>query len=760
MPAKGIDQPEVLSTTDVARMHQMEVLLRISKTAAALETLDEILVQLVEVISSELNAERSTIFLNDGETQELYSRVAQGNMRREIRILNTSGLAGHVFTQEKAFIVDDAYADERFNRSVDEQTGFVTRNLICVPIKTVKGQLIGVVQALNKEGGPFTQADQTLLESMATQAAIALQNADFIERVQRKQTQEMEFLEVVSNITSEIDLTALLQKVMSEATRLLNADRSTLFLNDERTGELFTMVGEGLGATEIRFPNHLGIAGTVFRNCQAVNIKHAYADLRFNPAFDKQTGYFTRSILCVPVSNKAGKTIGVTQVLNKRGGPFTEDDESRLRAFTAQIAIGLENAKLFNDVQTIKNYNESILQSMPSGVLTLDEDGRISTCNTSGLELLRVNEDNILGVPLEEFFKGPNEWIVEKVQRAGANNAPEISVDMEIDVEGEKLSVNVSVLPLTSTETKKLGSLIMIEDITSEKRMKSMMARYMDPSLADQLYRGGETSLEGRNVRATVLFSDIRGFTGLAEELGAQGTVALLNEYFTIMVECIQREGGMLDKFVGDAFMAAFGMPMSYDDDEDRAVRAAIAMLRELSLWNEERASQGKKRVNIGVGLNTDVVVSGNIGSPKRMDYTLIGDGVNVASRLEGACKQYGANILISEYTYRRLHGTYRIREVDRVVVHGKSEPVGIYEVLDYHTDETFPNLMGVVSHFHEGVKRYRERQWDAAMESFNQALDLHPKDDISNLYVARCQMLKEHPPADTWDGTWMMESK
>jgi len=760
MSAKGIDKSEVLSTSDLARMHQMEVLLRISKTAAALETLDEILLQLVEVISSELHAERSTIFLNDAETEELYSRVAQGNMRREIRILNTSGLAGHVFTQAQGVIVDDAYADERFNRSVDEQTGFMTRNLICVPIRTVKGQLIGVVQALNKDQGHFTQADQTLLESMATQAAIALQNADFIERVQRKQTQEMEFLEVVSNITSEIDLTALLQKVMSEATRLLNADRSTLFLNDERTEELFTMVGEGLGATEIRFPNHLGIAGTVFKSSKAVNIKHAYADLRFNPAFDKQTGYFTRSILCVPVVNKVGKTIGVTQVLNKRGGPFTEDDESRLRAFTAQIAIGLENAKLFNDVQTIKNYNESILQSMPSGVLTLDEEGRINTCNASGLQLLRVSEHEILGQLLQEFFTGANAWVVEKVQRAGSTNTPEIAVDMEIEVNTDKLSVNVSVLPLTSTETKKLGSLIMIEDITSEKRMKSMMARYMDPALADQLYQGGETTLEGRNVRATVLFSDIRDFTGLAEELGAQGTVALLNEYFTIMVECIQREGGMLDKFVGDAFMAAFGMPMSYEDDEDRAVRAAIAMLRELSLWNKERASQGKRRVNIGVGLNTDIVVSGNIGSPKRMDYTLIGDGVNVASRLEGACKQYGANILISEYTYRRLHGTYRIREVDRVVVKGRTEPVGIYEVLDFHTDETFPNLMGVVSHFHEGVKRYRERQWDAAMESFNQALDLHPKDDISNLYVARCQQLKEHPPADTWDGTWMMESK
>ena len=292
---------------EVTQLHQLELLLNVSKTVAAFETLDDILTILIEIMSTELDAERSTLFLNDPRTGELYSRIAQGNFRREIRFLNTTGLAGHVYSSGQGVIVHDAYADPRFNRSIDEQTGFVTKSILCAPIKTVKGSLLGVAQALNKQQGQFTSADLALLEAMTMQAAIALQTAESIERLQKTRVQEMEFVEVVSNITSEIDLTALLHKVMGEATKMLDADRSTLFLNDEKTSTLFTVVGEGLEATQIRFPNHRGIAGAVFTSREAVNIPYAYADLRFNPTIDKQTGYFTRSILCVPVINKAGQ---------------------------------------------------------------------------------------------------------------------------------------------------------------------------------------------------------------------------------------------------------------------------------------------------------------------------------------------------------------------------------------------------------------------------------------------------------------------
>ncbi len=742
------------------RLRQVELLLEVSRRMAAFDTLDEILAALVDVTTEELGAERGTLFLNDPETNELFSRVAQGNNQREIRFLNHTGVAGHVFTTGEALLIADAYADERFNRSIDEQTGFVTRNILCVPIKTFKGEIIGVSQTLNKKRGKFTRNDLQLLEALTTQGTLALQSARFLERMKKVRRQEMEFIDVVSEVTADIKLGSLLQKVMGEATRLLNAERSTLFLNDEKTNELWSEVGQGLASMQIRLPNTAGIAGAVFTSSKTINIPYAYADLRFNPAFDKKTGFFTRSILCVPIVNKHGKTIGVTQVLNKRGGPFTVEDESRLRAFTAQISIALENAKLFADVQQMKNYNEAMLESMSNGVITLDSQEKIVTCNAAGMRILRTSAEQILGRAASEFFSGPNVWVVDRLHQVLEGQQADSLMDAELIVGDEKLSVNFSVQPLLSMEKKRIGWMVMLEDISSEKRLRSTMSRYMDPGIADQMVANGAEMLGGKNVVATVLFSDIRSFTTITEQLGAQGTVALLNEYFTLMVDCIQREEGMLDKFIGDAIMAAFGIPVAHDDDADRAVRSAIAMIVELASWNRVRVADGKLAVDIGIGLNSDNVVSGNIGSKKRMDYTIIGDGVNLAARLESACKQYGAHILISEFTYRALRGTYRVRELDVVVVQGKTKPVAIYEVLDYHTEETYPSLIDAMGLFRNALAKYRQRKWATARKLFDEVLALNPNDKAAKMYVQRCERLAATPPPEDWDGTYVMESK
>ncbi|HIL71711.1 MAG TPA: GAF domain-containing protein, partial [Verrucomicrobia bacterium] len=235
-----------------------QMLLKVTNEMASSKTLDEALEILVNITTTTIGAERGTILLNDSQTGELYSRVAQGQIRREIRILNSSGIAGWVFTKQEGTIIHEAYKDKRFNREVDERTGFKTAGILCAPLKSTTGEILGVSQILNKLEGRFTEVDLALLEAMTEQAAFAIQSNLMVERMEATRKQELEFLDVVSHVSSELQLGPLLQKIIKTITKMLDAERSTLFINDEKAKQLYTEVGEGLGKTQIRLPNHVG----------------------------------------------------------------------------------------------------------------------------------------------------------------------------------------------------------------------------------------------------------------------------------------------------------------------------------------------------------------------------------------------------------------------------------------------------------------------------------------------------------------------
>src|SRR5260221_770858 len=422
-----------ISIDERKQFQEMELLLRVAKQVAVIDTMDELLSTIVDISATETGADRGVLFLNDENRGEVYSRLDQGPKLREIRTLNNQGIAGYVFNKGEGAIVQDAYADPRFDRAIDEETGYVTKSVVCAPIRTAKGEVIGVLHMLNKKNGEFTPEDLHLPEAMTRQTAITLRNHQFVENMKVSREQEMKFLDLLADITSDFDLSAMLSKIVREAANMLRADRATLFLNDEKKKELFSRVAMGDKVGEIRLPNHLGIAGAVFTTGQTVNIPYAYADLRFNPAFDKKSGYFTRSILCVPVVNKVGKVIGVTQVLNKRGGPFSDEDESRLKAFTGQVSIALQNAKLFDDVPNMKNYNEGMLESMSNAVITTNEDGLIVTCNNAGHRIMKVKAADIVFKPFAAFFGGANTWVADKAKEIGETNTSFEMMDAEME---------------------------------------------------------------------------------------------------------------------------------------------------------------------------------------------------------------------------------------------------------------------------------------------------------------------------------------
>ena len=576
--------------------------------------------------------------------------------------------------------------------------------------------------------------------------------------------EEVHMLEVTHSLAGEIEIDVLITRIMSAASTLLNADRGTLLLEDPKTGELWSRFAEGLEIREIRMPADAGIAGAVFQTGDTVNIEDAYLDPRFNQDVDRRTGYQTRSILAVPVLGKQGQRIGVVEVLNKRGGAFTPKDEIRLRAFAAEIGISLDNSRLFDEVRQISNYNESILQSTSNGLITIDEDGVVASVNQAAREILDTAAHELLGTAVcetaEHSLGQQNPWLFEALLRARDTGKRQLNIDHSIRWFGCEKSVNTVATPLIGLEGESIGTMLVIEDITAEKRVKTTMARYMSQEVADQLLAGGEDQLGGKDQDIAILFSDIRSFTTLSEALGARGTVNMLNEYFAEMVEVIFRHKGILDKYIGDAIMALFGAPFQAEDDADRAVITAEGMLTALAALNRRRAEAGLDAIHIGVGIAMGQVIVGNIGSPKRMEYTVIGDHVNLASRLEGATKHYGVQILVSEGVVQRLKRPTLLREVDQLRVKGKTEPVTIYEAAGYLQGAARAAFQDSLGDFHAGLLAYRQQRWDAAESAFHAVLSRRLQDGVARLYLERVAQLRRDPPRRDWDGIWTMTEK
>ncbi len=571
--------------------------------------------------------------------------------------------------------------------------------------------------------------------------------------------EEQKILEVTHDLAGELLLEVLIGRIMAATTDLLDAERASLFVYDDKSDELFSLYADGLETRQIRVPTSAGIAGAVFTTGKTENIEDPYSDPRFNQEVDLRTGFRTRSILCVPIVNKAGARIGVAQALNKREGVFTNKDEARLKAFAAQVAVSLENARLFDDVLAIKNYNESILQSTTNGIVTLDADGGIVTANDAALTMLGLAREAVVGHPAAELFGAINGKIIDLLVKTQETGETSYEPDAELARGGaDTATVNLTTMPLIDANHAQIGSMLVLEDVTEEKRIRSTMSRYMSKEVADQLLASGEAELGGKEQKVTVMFSDVRRFTTISEQIGPRETVLLLNEYFTEMVDAIFHHGGILDKYMGDGIMALFGAPFVGETDADNALLAADEMMHRLADLNVRRAADGREPLAIGIGFSTGNVVVGNIGSVRRLDYTVIGDTVNLSARLEGATKQYGAKILMSEMTVRELRREHTLREVDLIRAKGKDRPVAVYESLGYRAGER--HLRGLLEAHAEGMAAYRARDWTTAAKAFDAALALYPDDGPARVYKERVGLLAKTPPPDDWDGVWNLTEK
>jgi adenylate cyclase len=275
-----------------------------------------------------------------------------------------------------------------------------------------------------------------------------------------------------------------------------------------------------------------------------------------------------------------------------------------------------------------------------------------------------------------------NPWLIEEISSVARGGDSKLLLDVDLVTARERpSSVNLSITPLES-DSGRVGALLVIEDISEGKRLQGAMRRFMTQEVVDQVLAQDDGSLFGSSCQASVLFADIRGFTTMAEELSARETVETLNELFTEFYEAIANNRGVLDKYIGDAVMAVFGAPIAGDDDPQNALRAGMQMIQVLDVINGRREQRGAAPMRIGIGIATGEVVAGTIGSPKRMDYTVIGDSVNLAARLQDLTKEYGVEILIDEATAACADSVAQIRKIDSIMVRGRRRPETVFEVL------------------------------------------------------------------------------
>jgi adenylate cyclase len=316
--------------------------------------------------------------------------------------------------------------------------------------------------------------------------------------------------------------------------------------------------------------------------------------------------------------------------------------------------------------------------------------------------------------------------------------------------------------PALASAIASFVTLIVLAAVERQNRrfVQEALGRYTSPALVRELIKHPEyLSLEwGEEHTMSVYFSDIAGFTTISEHLSAKQLVTLLNEYLTAMTDLVLEHGGVVDKYIGDAVMAFWGAPLASADHARRAVACAVAMRKRCAELRAGWKERFGHELHARAGVNTGLAVSGNMGSKHKYNYTVMGDMVNLASRLEGANKPYGTYLMISEATLHAVGDAFAVRELDVIAVKGKAQGVRVYEVIDVAADAT-AEAKALAVRFEEALAHYRALRFADARAIFTELVERHD-DPPSRLYVERCTHFLTEPPPEGWDGVWHMKEK
>jgi adenylate cyclase len=296
-----------------------------------------------------------------------------------------------------------------------------------------------------------------------------------------------------------------------------------------------------------------------------------------------------------------------------------------------------------------------------------------------------------------------------------------------------------------------------------KKKIRNILGQYVSPAILSTVLAKNQDGYLKAEVGAretlTIFFSDIRDFTTISEKYNVERVVEILNAYLSRMVNIIFSNEGTLDKFIGDAIVAFWGAPVKIQDHHYKAVITGLQMKKALRIHNQENIGKGMPELRVGIGIHTGEVILGNIGSEKKLDYTVIGDSVNLASRLEGLTKAYKCSIIISQDTYDHVRDAIICRMTDYIKVKGKDKPVKIYEAIG-ECGSVDEETIKVCHLTEEAFGYYLERGFSPAIDVFESILEIRPEDFLSKMFIDRCRGYKQNEPPEDWDGSYVYREK
>ena len=500
--------------------------------------------------------------------------------------------------------------------------------------------------------------------------------------------------EVGQSVGSTLDLEEVLNQVMDRIIQLTGAERSLLMLKAEDSSEMEVRVSRNVDQAVLAqadFAVSRTIVQQVAQEGKPVATTNAQADPRF-AAQESVVAYSLRSILCVPMMVR-DRVTGVIYADNRiRTGLFGDKERDLLAAFANQAALAIENARLFDRVKQqlaaitmMKNLMDNVFASITSGVITTDMDDRVTLFNRAAESILGVASQEMLehlyhALPLSNDLR-PG---IEEVKQKHAIVSRE--VERELPERG-KVELSVNFAPLRGgAEGAMSGVAVVVEDLTEKRRLeaeqrfiKDTFKRYAPPAVVEELLRDpSQLKLGGIRKPIAIIFCDIRGFTAYSEHLPPEQLVEVLNSYLAMAADAVLDHEGVLDKFVGDAVMGLFNVPLDQTHYTLRAVKAALKMQADIREYHAH--SEVERHLNYGVGINAGEAVVGNIGTEQQRNYSAIGDAVNYAKRLQENAK--GGQILISQMAYRHVEDFVEVIELPPLPVKGRSTPEIVYEVL------------------------------------------------------------------------------